>query len=134
VKIGRVGFLGVDETVETVETDEVATRRAARERQLRTDAARRNPTWTEIPAERLVGRGWRDSTLVDAATDRCYLERRGSTFVGTAIMFDQDVRLHFYVDERIGPVVLEEQPGTWSERVERQARADARKATAPGAA
>lgn len=111
--------------------DEVAEKqRKANEeavRPARLDAARRQPKWTEIEND-LVPRGYKGTQLVSAETDHVYRRYAGPVFQpGTASVIPDQAELYFTVDANHGLTFYEREPGTWSDRVARQAR---RKVTA----
>ena len=89
-------------------------------REARVTVARRNGQWTEIEESALVSRG---RVLVHADSDAVYTPYRGVVFAtGSTTVIADHAMLHFYVRDNGELTFLELELGTWSERVERQAR------------
>jgi hypothetical protein len=92
-------------------------------RAARLAAARKCQAWTEVEEVDLVKRAvW----LVSATTDELFSRYTGATFGRTGrIEFAAEQPLVFYVNRNADVVVLEkcQSPSTWSEVVEKQAKA-----------
>ena len=96
-------------------------------RQARVEAARRVPGWNEIAAVDLVKRG---RVFVSAESDRVFAPYRGALWMtGTISPISDRSPLLFTVDgDKLE--FYEQLPGSWSERVKRQAERDARRGRA----
>jgi hypothetical protein len=107
------------EVVEGRVTDRQREAWARQVREARIEAARRNDRWTEIEAVDLVPRG--RGLLVSATTDAVFKAYAGTVFQsGSVSMVSELAPLYFAVrGEELE--FFEREPGTWSERVARQA-------------
>lgn len=89
-------------------------------RDARVGAARRNPDWTELAETDLVRRA---RYLVHAETDELFTLHRGTVFAtGSTTLIADRFPMFWYLDRDGDLVCLERVPGTWSERVARQAK------------
>jgi hypothetical protein len=89
-------------------------------------AARGHSRWQELDPVDLVKRG---RLWVSAETDDCYALHPGATFEpGTANLIADMAPLAYVVDDDDELTILERQPPVWTERVQRQAERDARRA------
>ena len=91
-------------------------------REARVQAARRNSRWGELdPVDLVERRGGR--VLVSAETDHVYTPYRGALWAtGSATPISDFTALYFTVSTDGELSFYEQQAGTWSERVARQAR------------
>ena len=116
--------LSRESSLEEGTPDEVADKkRRARDavlRPARLEVARRTAKWTEIEDD-LVPRG--RGMLVSAATDHVYTPVRGVIFETASVGIIATHAPYYFTVSPDGELAFYERlPGTWSERIERQAR------------